>query len=200
MRRSGRPKATTAVQFGGTLKETPPCWIMLFVQPQDVVIRLKLYEIGCMMRSFTPGVHGEILIWHLDTMQRSTEGPKNTLNVLVRIGIKFYSQMSVACLQPDNRRRRVWRQSGQAERLRHTVTLSSKCSKEVVPWCFGVALCGADVRHWWSWKALKLLYDIGMTSSDLYCNHIGRISRGISLNGRQFSPFSCRACEWVPSW
>ena len=24
------------------------------------------------------------------------------------------------CLQPDNRRRRVWRQSGQAERLRHT--------------------------------------------------------------------------------
>ena len=24
------------------------------------------------------------------------------------------------CLQPDNRQRRVWRQSGQAERLRHT--------------------------------------------------------------------------------
>ena len=25
------------------------------------------------------------------------------------------------CLQPDNRRTRVWRQSGQAEHLRHTV-------------------------------------------------------------------------------
>ena len=25
------------------------------------------------------------------------------------------------CLQPDNRRRRVWRQCGQAEHLRHTV-------------------------------------------------------------------------------
>ena len=29
-------------------------------------------------------------------MQRGTDGPKNTLNGFVRIGIKFYSQMSVA--------------------------------------------------------------------------------------------------------
>ena len=31
-----------------------------------------------------------------DTMQCSTDGPNNTLNGLVRIGIKFYSQMSAA--------------------------------------------------------------------------------------------------------
>ena len=55
-------------------------------------------------------------------MQCGTDGPKNMLNGLVRIGIKFYSQMSVArAFQPDNCRRRVWRQSGQAECLRHTV-------------------------------------------------------------------------------
>ena len=31
-----------------------------------------------------------------------------------------------------------------------------------VLWCFGVVLCEADVRHWWSWMALKRLYDTGM--------------------------------------
>ena len=30
-------------------------------------------------------------------MQRGTDGPNNTLNGLVRIGIKFCSQMGVAC-------------------------------------------------------------------------------------------------------
>ena len=62
--------ATYGFQLGGTLKATPPCWIMLFVQPQDVVFRLKLYEIICMMCIFTSDVHGEVLIWHLETMQR----------------------------------------------------------------------------------------------------------------------------------
>ena len=66
------------------------------MQPQDVVFRLKQYEIGCMMRNFTPDVHGEVHICHLDIMQRGTDGPKNTLNGLVRIGINFYSQTSVA--------------------------------------------------------------------------------------------------------
>ena len=77
-------------QLGGTLKAMPPCWIMLFMQPQDIVFRLKLYEIGCMMRNFTPDVHGEVHIWHQDTMQHVTDGPKNTLKGLFRIGIKFY--------------------------------------------------------------------------------------------------------------
>ena len=36
---------------------------------------------------------------------------------------------------------------GSLVRLNVSDTLSSKCSKVVVPWCFGVALCGADVRH-----------------------------------------------------
>ena len=100
---SGRPKATTAdddcsygFQLRGTRKATPPCWIIFFMQPQDVVLRLKLYEIGCMMHNFTPDVHGMVHIWHLDTMQHGIDGPKNMLNGLIRIGIKFYSQMSVS--------------------------------------------------------------------------------------------------------
>ena len=141
---------TYGFQLRGTLKVTPPCWIMFFVQPQNVVIQLKLYKIGCMMCNFTPDIHGEVHIWHL-----------------VRLNVSD--------------------------------TLSSKCSKVVIPWCFGVALCGANICHWWSKKALRWLYDTGMTSSDLYCNHIGRISRGISLNGWQFSPSLCTLCEWVPS-
>ena len=157
--------ATCGFQLGGTLKATPPCWIMLFVQPQDVVIRLKLYEIGCMMRNFTPYVHGEVHIWYLDTIRRGTDGPKNTLNGLIRIGIKFYSQVSVAYAFNQTIVGDVF--GGSLLRLNVSETLSSKCSKVVIPWCFGVALFGTYVRHWWSWKALKRLYDTGMTSSDL---------------------------------
>ena len=185
-------------QLGRTLKAMPPCWIMLFMQPQDVVIRLKLYKIGCMMRIFTPNIHSEVHIWHLDTTQHGTDGLKNTLNGLVRIGIKFYSQVSVACAFNQKIVRDMF--GGSLVRLNVSDTLSSKCSKVVVPWCFGVALCGADVHHWWSWMVLKQLYDTGMTSFDLYCNHIGRISRGISLNGWQFSPSLCTSCVWVSSW
>ena len=148
---------------------------MLFVQPHDVVIRLKLYEIGCMMLNFTADFHGEVHISNLDTMQRGTDGPKNTLNRLVRIGIKFCSQMCAAYAFNQTIVRDVF--GGSLVRLNVSDTLSSKCSKVVVPWCLGVALCRAEVRHWWSWKVLKRLYDTGMTSSDLYCNHIGRISK-----------------------
>ena len=110
--------ATSEFMLGGTLKAMPPCWIMLFLQPQNVVFRLKLYEIGCTMRNFTPDVYTEVHIWHLGTMQRGTDGPYNSLNGLVRIGIKFCSQIKCCiCIQPDNRRTCVWRQSGQAERL-----------------------------------------------------------------------------------
>ena len=130
--------ATNGFQHGGTLKATPPCWLMLFVQPKDVVIRLKLYEIGCMMRNFTPDVHGEVHIWHLDTLQRGTDGPKNTLNVHIRIGIKFYSEISVTCTFYQTIVRDVF--GGSLVRLNVSDTLSSKCSKVVVPWCFGVAL------------------------------------------------------------
>ena len=190
--------ATYGFQLGGTLKATPPCWVMLFVHPQDVVFRLKLYEIGCMMRNVTFGVHGEVHIWNLDTVQRGTDWPKNTLNELVRIGIKFYLQMNVAYALNQTIVGDVF--EGSLVRLNHSDTLSRKCSKVVVSWCFEVALCGADVRHCWSWKAVRRLYDTGMISSDLYCNLIGRISKAISLNGRQFSPSSCTSSEWGPSW
>ena len=64
MRRSGRPTATTAVDdryLRNSARRNPEINAtmlkMLFVQPQDDVIRLKLYEIGCRMRNFTPDVH-----------------------------------------------------------------------------------------------------------------------------------------------
>ena len=87
-------------------------------------------------------------------MQRGTDVPKNTLNGLVRIDIKFYSQMTVACAFNQTIVRDVF--GGNLARLNVSGTLSCKCSKVVVLLCFGMALCGADVRHWWSWEALKL--------------------------------------------
>ena len=104
---------------------------MLFVQPQDVAFRLKLFEIGCMMCNFTLDVHGKVLIWHLDTMQREVQTcPKNTLNGLVRIDIKFYSQMSVAYAFNQTIVGDVFGGSnGQADRLRHTVQrVQENCS------------------------------------------------------------------------
>ena len=166
---SGVSEWTKAMYFGQRYRNfrwhaslRPPkdyycSWWPLFTDfsSEDVVIRLKLYEIGCMMRILTPNVHGEVHISHLDNMQRRTDGPKkhaewtrqNWHEVLITDECRM-------CLQPGNRQRRVWRQSGQAERLRHT--LSSLWSKVVVPWCFGVTLCGTDVRHWWSWKKLEI--------------------------------------------
>ena len=38
------------------------------------------------------------------------------------------------CLQPDNRRRRVWRQSGQADRLRHTVQQVQQGGGSLMSW------------------------------------------------------------------
>ena len=64
-------------------------------------------------------------------MQRGTDGPKNTLNGLVRIGIKFYSEMSVACAFNQIIVRDVF--EGSLVRLNVSDTLSSKCSKVVVP-------------------------------------------------------------------
>ena len=121
---------------------------MLFVQSKDTVFRLKLYEVGWMMGNVTPDVHGEVHIWHLDTMQRGTNGPKNKLKKQVRIGIKFYSQMSVAYAFNQPVVGDVF--GGSLVRLNVLDTLSSECSKVVIPWCFVVALCGADLRHWWS--------------------------------------------------
>ena len=64
-------------------------------------------------------------------MQRGTDGPKNTLNGLVRIAINFYSQMSVACAFNQTIVRDVFGDS--LVRLNVSDTLSSKCNKVGVP-------------------------------------------------------------------
>ena len=128
-RHSGRPKDTTAVgdlYLQISARRNPESNIIMLNNDFRAAIgrriRLKLFEIGCMMRNFTPDVHGEVHIWYLDTMQRGTDGPKNTLNGLVIIGIKLYSQTIV---------RDVF--GGSLVKLSVSDTLSSKCSKVVVP-------------------------------------------------------------------
>ena len=64
-------------------------------------------------------------------MQRITDGPNNTLNGLVRIGIKFCSQMSVAYAFNQAIVGDVF--GGSLVRLNVLDTLSSDCSKVVVP-------------------------------------------------------------------
>ena len=55
-------------------------------------------------------------------MQRGTDGSKkNTEWTHQNWQQVLFTDECRICLQPDNRRRRVWRQSGQTERLRHTV-------------------------------------------------------------------------------
>ena len=152
MRRSGRPKATMAVddrylRISARRNSESNATILnnAFRAAQDVVFRFKLYEIGCMMRNFTPDVHGEVYIWHLDTIQCGTDWPNNTLNGFVKIDTMFYSQMSVAYAFNQTIVGNVF--GGSLVMLNVLDTLSSECSKVVVPWCFGVALCGADVTY-----------------------------------------------------
>ena len=59
-------------------------------------------------------------------------GPKNTLNGLVRIGIKFYSQMSVTYAFNQRIVGDVF--GGSLVRLNVLDTLSRECSKVVVPY------------------------------------------------------------------
>lgn len=104
---------------------------MRFVQPQDVVFQLKLCAIGCMMRNFTPDVHGEVQLCNPDTMQRGTDGPNNMLNGPHGIGITFSSPMSVAYAFNQTIVGDVF--GGTLVRLNVLDTLSSECSKVVVP-------------------------------------------------------------------
>ena len=64
-------------------------------------------------------------------MQCGTNGPNNTVYGLVRIGIKFYSQMSVAYAFSQTIVRDVF--GGSLVRLNALDTLPSECSKFVVP-------------------------------------------------------------------
>ena len=80
------------------------------------------------MRNFTPDVHGEVHLCNLDTTQRGTDGPNNMLNGPLGIGIMFSSLMSVAY---------AFNQTivfgGNLVRLNVFETVSSECSKVVVP-------------------------------------------------------------------
>ena len=64
-------------------------------------------------------------------MQHSTDGSNNMLNGLFKIGIKFYSQMSVAYAFNQTIVGDVF--GGSLVRLIVLDTLSSECSKVVVP-------------------------------------------------------------------
>jgi hypothetical protein len=96
---------------------------MLFVTPQDGAI-------GCMMRNFTPDVHGEVHLCNLDTMQLGTDGPINMLNGPLGIGITFSSSMSVAYAFNQTIVGFVFR--GNLVRLNVFETVFSECNKVVL--------------------------------------------------------------------
>ena len=104
---------------------------MLFVLPQDGILRFKLCAIGCMTRNFTPDVHGKVHLCNLDTMQNSTDGPNNMLNGPLGIGITFSSPMSDAYVFNHTIVGFVF--EGNLVRLNVFETVSSECSKLVVP-------------------------------------------------------------------
>ena len=152
MRRSGRPKATTAVDCrylrisarrnpkSNATKLNNAFRAATGRRDSTQTVRNRLHDAQLHSRRprgvphLTPRHHAAWYRW-----------PKNTLNGLVRIGVKFYSQMSVACAFNQTNVRDVF--GGSLVRLNVSETLSSKCSKMVIPCCFGVTLCGADVRH-----------------------------------------------------
>ena len=84
-----------------------------------------------MMRKITPDVPGEVHICNLDTMQRGTDGPNNMMNGPLGIGITFSSPMSVA--YAFNKTIFGFVFGGKLVRLNVFETVSSECSKVVVP-------------------------------------------------------------------
>ena len=102
MRRSGRPKATTAVDA---------CYLRISARRKPEsnatklnnafraatgrcvstqTVRNRLHDVQLHSRRPWRGLH----MWNLDTMERGTGGPKNTLIRLVRIGIKCIKVMN----------------------------------------------------------------------------------------------------------
>jgi hypothetical protein len=83
------------------------------------------------MCNFTPDVHGKVHLCNLDTMQRGTDEPNNMLNEPLGIGITFSSPMSVA--YAFNQTIVGFMFVGNLVRLNVFETVSSECSKVVVP-------------------------------------------------------------------
>jgi hypothetical protein len=83
------------------------------------------------MCNFTPDVHGEVHLCNLEAMQRGTDGPINMPNGPLGIGITFSSPMSVAYAFNQIIVGFVF--GGNLVRLNVFKTVSSECSKVVVP-------------------------------------------------------------------
>ena len=135
MRRSGRPKATTAVddrylrtsarrnpEGKSTMLNNAFCAATgRLVSTQTV--RNRLHEAQLLSRRpwrgphLTPRHHAARYRW---AQQHAEWTRQNWHQVL------FTDECRI-CLQPDNRQRRVWRQSGQAQRLRHTDQRVQQC-------------------------------------------------------------------------
>ena len=83
------------------------------------------------MRNFTPDVHGEVHIhiaaWYRWAQKHAEWTRQNWYQVL-------FTDECRMCLQPDKHQRRVWRQSGQAERLRHTAQQVQQGGGSLIFW------------------------------------------------------------------
>ena len=84
-----------------------------------------------MMRNFTSDIHGDVHLYNLDTMQRGTDGLNNMMNGPLGIGITFSSPISVAYAFNHTIVGFVF--GGNLVRLNVLDTVSSECSKVVVP-------------------------------------------------------------------
>ena len=130
-------------------------------------------------------------------MQRGTDWPKNMLNRLFRIGIKFYSQASLA--HAFNRTTVGDVFGGGLVRLnvfRHTVQQVQQGggSLNVLVWHY-VGPTYATSGHGRRSMAIRYMKDILRPIVQPYRQNFG----GIRLNRRQFSTSSCTSCERVPS-
>ena len=129
MRRSGRPKATTAVDVSylrisaGRNPESNATMLNNAFRADTgrrvstQIVRNRLHDAQLHSRcpwrgpQLTPRHHAAWYRW----AQKHAEWTRQNWHQIL-----FTDEFRI-CLQPNNRPRRVWRQSGQAERLRHTV-------------------------------------------------------------------------------
>ena len=129
MRRSGRPKATTAVDdrylrisarrnpvsnatmLNNAFRSATGC------RDSTQTVQNRLHDAQLHSQrpwrgpDLTPRHHAAWYRW----AQKHAEWTRQNWHQVL------FTDECRMCLQPDNRRRRVWRQSGQAECLRHTV-------------------------------------------------------------------------------
>ena len=76
-----------------------------------------------MIHNFTPDVHSEVHLCNLDTMQRGTDGPNNPITLSSLTSVAYAFNQTIVGF--------VFR--GKLVRLNLFETISSECSKVVVP-------------------------------------------------------------------